>query len=63
MPSSADVVSAKLFAQVTEISRRIEGDPTWAQSETEHVRLAFGDWSCLSESVHQRFHSGLPPIR
>jgi hypothetical protein len=62
-PVPADAVSTKIVGQLSEIARRIESDPMWAQRETEHVRIAFGDWSCLPQSTHDRFHARLPPIR
>jgi len=61
-PSPADATSTKLLGQLAEISRRIESDADWAQRETENVRLEFGEWLCLSEGMHKRFHAKLPPI-
>ena len=57
-----DVVSTKTLSQLSEISRRIDGDPNWAKSEVEHVRVAFRQWWCLTEVRHQRFHEKLPAI-
>jgi hypothetical protein len=63
MPAHGDAVSATILLQLSEISRRIEADPNWARSETEYVRVAFSDWPCLTESLHERFHGKLPPLR
>jgi hypothetical protein len=61
-PAPGDVLSTRLLAQLTEISRRFDGEPSWAQSETELVRLALGDWPCLPEALHRRFHQALPAL-
>jgi hypothetical protein len=62
VPARPDATSAKVVARLVEISRRIDTDPKWAQSEAEYIRLAFGDWSCLTESMHHRFHGKLPAL-
>jgi hypothetical protein len=61
-PAPADAISTNILGQLTEISRRVESDTDWAQSATENVRLELGDWSCMPASLHQRFHTKLPPL-
>ncbi len=60
--AGADGVSRQILARLDEVSRRIDTDAVWAQTETEQLRLAFGDWPCLPETMHRRFHAALPPI-
>jgi hypothetical protein len=62
-PTPLDETSEKILGQLDEISRRIEDDPSWAQRETENIRLELGDWRCLAEDAHRRFHAKLPSLR
>lgn len=45
------------------VEQTVDRDPNRALSELEWIRVAFRDWSCLPEPLHQRFHSALPPIK
>ena len=62
MPAHADAVSASVLSLLVKISRQIGADPNGAQRDAEQIRVAFGDWPCLSESMHRRLHAKLPPI-
>jgi hypothetical protein len=51
-----------VLAKLSSISARIAGEPDWAHSETEQIRLFFSEWRCIPDEMHTRFHEALPPI-
>jgi hypothetical protein len=58
-----DEIARRLVAQLSEVSRRGEADPSWTLGETEQMRATFGDWHCLPETSHRAFHERLPPTQ
>ncbi len=61
--AATDPTWRRLLATLTDVSERIDTEPSQARSEVEQVRATLGEWACLAESEHQRFHASLPPIR
>ncbi len=55
--------ASRLLGKLTEISTLIERERDRAAGETEDVRLALSEWSCLPPELHRRLHAALPPLR
>lgn len=45
------------------VERTVDADSNRARGELEMIRVAFRDWSCMPEPLHQRFHAALPPSK
>ncbi len=61
--SSLDAIARGVLDRLTVVERSIDTDPNRARGELEQIRVAFRDWACLPEPLHQRFHAVLPSLR
>lgn len=59
---NADATARERLKDLEAIAAKLDTDPNGAASATEHVRIAFGDWACLTPTLHKEFHTRLPVI-
>lgn len=60
--SNADATARARLEDLESIAAKLDTDPNGAASATEYVRIAFGDWACLTPTLHKEFHTRLPVI-
>lgn len=57
-----DDTARDVLRRLAVVDGAIDAEPDRARTELESIRVAFGDWKCLPEPLHQRFHAALPPL-
>jgi hypothetical protein len=58
-----DATAHGVLDRLAVIEHAIDVDSNRARGEIEQIRVAFRDWACLPEPLHQRFHAALASPR
>ena len=63
-PGERDATASEVLARLERIERAIDAGPKSAAvvGELERSRLAFREWRCFPEPLHEDFHRSLPPL-